>query len=112
MGPSYHRLHINYKEILAAVKAVERWAYKWQNADVFILTDNTVAKAVLNRGHCKSPLVMKHFRQLFWLMEKYNFKLHAIHIPGKLNNLPDAISRLHEPGQTLRLRSMLSCWGS
>jgi hypothetical protein len=111
LGHTFHRLHINYKETLAIIMAVHRWAPKWRNSDVVVLTDNVVAKAVINRGHCKSGLVMSFLRQLFWLMVQYNFKLHAVYIPGKLNNLPDAISRLHEPGQASRLTTLLGNWG-
>jgi hypothetical protein len=110
LGQSYHRLHINYKEVLAIVMAVYRWAPRWRNCDILVLTDNVVAKAVINRGHCKSRTVMHHLRKLFWLTAEYNFKLHAVYIPGKLNNLPDAISRLHEPGQLCRLKYLLSNW--
>ena len=68
LGQTYHRLHINYKEILSIFMAVHRWAPRWRNSDVVVLTDNVVAKAVINRGHCKSKLVMSLLRQLFWTM--------------------------------------------
>ena len=110
MGQTYNRLHINYKEVLAVTTAAETWAPRWANTAVTVLTDNTVTKAVINRGHCRSNIVMKHLRRLFWLMVKYNFKLHAIHIPGKLNVIPDTISRLHEPGQCHHLPALLSNW--
>ena len=106
----HSQMHINYKEVLAVVWSAKRWATKWTNANVTVFTDSTVAKAIINKGTCKSPLVMNSLRDLFWLSVKYNFKLHAVHIPGQLNMLPDTISRLHEPGQVLHLQSLLSSW--
>ena len=108
--PAFYHLHINHKEVLAILLAAERWAPLWQGADITVITDSVVAKAVINKGTCKNPLVMESLRNLFWLQVKYNFRLKAIHIPGSLNDLPDAISRLHEPGQILRLKSLLDNW--
>ena len=103
-------LHINSKEILAVVIAAERWGKDWANSEVTVCTDSVVAKAVINRGTYRDPYIMSALRYLFWISVEYNFKLHAIHIPGTLNQLPDAISRLPEPGQLLRLQSLLLNW--
>lgn len=110
LDAAHTRLHINYKEILAIVMGINRWAHMWSNSDVTVFTDNVVAKAVINRGHCRSPLVMNHLRNMFWLTAKYNFKLHAVHIPGILNCLPDTISRLHDPSHASSLISLLKNW--
>ena len=32
-------------------------------------------------------------RRLTWLAAQYSFTVHAEHLPGKLNNIADAISR-------------------
>ena len=69
-----------------------------------------MTKAIINRGTCKNPFVMKYLRRLFWLMVKFNFKLHAVYIPGELNSIPDSISRLHEQGQWTRLCILLKHW--
>ena len=46
---------------------------------------------------------MSNLRELFWLSAQFNFSVKAIHIPGIINILPDAISRLHEPKQWFRM---------
>ena len=104
------KVHINYKEVLAVVLATKHWAHCWSNCDVTVITDSVVAKAVINKGTCHNKFVMEQLRQLFWLSVQYNFKLHAIHMPGVLNQLPDSISRLHEQGQVLRLHPLLKNW--
>jgi len=103
-------LHINSKEILAVVIAAERWGKYWANSEVTVCTDSVVAKVVINRGSYRDPYIMSALRYLFWMSVEHNFKLHAIHVPGTLNQLPDAISRLPEPGQLLRLQSLLLNW--
>ena len=103
-------LHINYKEVLAVCWAAERWCQNWANGHVTVIMDSMVAKAIINKGSCRSPTVMSALRDLFWLSVTYNFKLHAIHIPGRFNLLPDTISRLHEPGQVIHLHTLLQQW--
>ena len=40
---------------------------------------------------------------------KFNLVVKAFYVPGEDNNIADAVSRLHEPGQNLRLESL---WNS
>lgn len=108
--PAVCDFHINYKEVMAVILAANRWASRWINCTVTVVTDSTVTKAIINRGTCRNTFVMENLRQLFWLSVKFNFKLVSIHIPGVLNQLPDSISRLHERGQVLRLHSLLKNW--
>ena len=53
-----YNLHINYKEVMAVVKAAERWTPMWQGSDVTVVTDSVVAKAVINKGTCKQERVI------------------------------------------------------
>lgn len=106
-APQFQNLHINYKEVLAVTLAAKRWAPRWTNRDVTLITDSIVAKSIINKGTTKNPVIMQELRDLYWLMVQYNFTLKAIHCPGCIHVLPDAISRLHEPGQTFVIRSLL-----
>lgn len=108
--PKAKNLHINYKEVLAIILAVKQWAGQLQNCDVSIITDSTVAKAIINKGRCKNSYVMNWLRHMFWIMVTNNIRVRAIHIPGCMNQIPDAVSRLHENGQVLRLQSLLKLW--
>ena len=104
-------LHINYKEVMAAILGVCHFAPILAECDVTIVTDSTAAKGILNKGRCRSPMgtmVMEWLRLLFWTSLNFSLKIRAVHCPGLLNQLPDVISRLHEPGQVLRLYSLLS----
>ena len=106
--PEAKDLHINNKEVVAAILGICTFGPTLQNHDVTVVTDSSVAKSVLNRGHSKNQYVMSMLRDMFWTLEQFNIHLRAVHCPRALNQLPDAISRLHEEGQLLRLRSLLS----
>ncbi len=108
--PKASKLHINYKEVLAAVLGIIHWAPFMINCDITIITDSTVAKGILNKGSCRHSYVMGWLRKMFWILENYNVRIKAIHIPGCLNQIPDAISRLHESGQGLRLHALMKQW--
>jgi hypothetical protein len=37
-------------------------------------------------------------RKIFSLLQKWDIRIHACHIPGKENTLADALSRIHRAG--------------
>lgn len=108
--PSCVNLHINYKEVMAIILGLEIFAPRLANTHITVVTDNTAAKGILNKGRSRSTFVMSWLRRLFWVCSMYNISFRVIHVPGSLNQIPDSISRLHEPGQVLRLYSLLSNW--
>ena len=103
-------LHINYKEAVTIVLAIKKWSYQLKDCEVIVLTDNVTAKSVINKGTCKNVFMMEQLRSLFWLCVHNNLKLHAIHIAGVINIIPDSISRLRERGEHLQLTSLLRNW--
>ena len=105
--PDLALLHINYKEVLAQVFAVFRWAPCWANQHVIIHSDNEAAVHIINKGTTSHPLIMGYLRQLFWLSAVYNFRFTASYIPGKQNLIADAVSRLHQPLKCLELYEQL-----
>lgn len=109
-SPKVSKLHINYKEVCAAVLGIERWAPLWENSTVIVHTDSTVTKAILNKGRSRHARVNVMLRRMFWLSVKHNFTVKAIHIPGGINMIPDTISRLHEKGKLNMLFSLLTNW--
>ena len=108
--PLASKLHINYKEVCAAVQSVERWAEHWRDSQVVFHTDNMTAKAVLNKGRSKNVFINKCLRRMFWLSVQYNFTVRAIYVPGQINMIPDTISRLHEKGKCKMLFELLANW--
>ena len=103
-------MHINYKEVCAVASAVARWAPLWAGRTVVVHTDSTVTKAILTKGRSKNAFIIDVLRAVCWRSVTSDFELRAIHVPGSLIGIPDAISRLHETGQSERLARLLSYW--
>jgi hypothetical protein len=98
--PAIADMHINFNE-------ARRLGHLWANSSVKIFTDNTTARAIINKGSCRNPLAMDYLRELFWIAATNNFSRQAVYIPGPSNILADSISRLHQPGQLWYLQHLL-----
>ncbi|CAC5416089.1 unnamed protein product [Mytilus coruscus] len=94
--PFAQTLQIIEQEAFAVALAAKRWAKCWQNKRVYIYCDNLSTVGCINKCTSKNKLLMSFLRELFWLSATNNFQLVAIHLPGKQNDMADAVSRLHE----------------
>ena len=111
-APALAGLHINYKEALCIVFALERWAPFLKDKVVHIHCDNTAAVGMLNKGSTRSPLMMTYLRRLFWCSATFNFRLKVFHVPGALNVAADHVSRLHEHSHLVAfLHLQIDIWG-
>ena len=109
-APQVAPMHINYKEAFAIYIAGRRWAPFWANHHVIIQCDNEAAVAMINKGSTRNTTVMAWLRHLFWLSAAHNFRITAIHIPGKNNIVADRISRLHDLSSFLHFCQPLSIY--
>ena len=53
---------------------------------------------------------MKSMREMFWLSVEYNFTVKVLYMPGWLQTIPDAISRMHEPNALLLVETLINNW--
>jgi hypothetical protein len=106
--PNCSEYHINYKETLAIVLAVHKWAPYWQNSHVLIWSDNITAKACLNKGTCRNPNIMCFLRYVNWLKAVFNFVVTVKHIEGTSNKIADCVSCLHEQNRFNELDMLLN----
>ena len=77
------------------------------NKEIIFHTDNITARAALSKGTAKSQVIMPFLRELFWWSAIYNFTIDASFIPGRLNDTPDTISRLCQPGYIPSLLNLM-----
>jgi hypothetical protein len=94
--PKFASSHINVKEVLAAVSALQIWAPIWENSKVLLFTDNITTVASINKGTSRNRVIMSLIRYLFWLAACHNINIKACHIKGINNVKADLLSRLHE----------------
>lgn len=99
--------HINVKEFAMIVLAFKHWAPGMAHTRVIIHTDNTCAMAFINRQRAPNGQVAKLLKHLAFIALQYDISMEACYIPGRDNDIADAISRLDEPGQIARFMSLL-----
>ena len=105
--PSTAHWHINLKELQMIGEAVNHWAKIFYNHRVKVYTDNIAAAYMINKGSSRNLLANRILHSIGFLSLKYDFTLEACFIPGRHNDMADAISRLHLPGQIHRFFALL-----
>lgn len=92
--PSERALSINFLELQAIWLALLHFRSAVQGRHVLVLTDNTSAKAHVNReGGTKSCALMLESERLFVWVERHLLSIRADHISGKANTRADWLSR-------------------
>ena len=66
---------------------------------MIVRVDNTAAAAMINNGTTRHPVALDLLKRLAASALEHDYTIEAVYIPGAENTIPDAISRLHEPGQ-------------
>ena len=87
---------ITFLEFFPVVVAVVLWAPLLSGKRIILRSDNEAVVAILNKQTSKCIHVMKLVRFMVLQCLKYNLLFSAKHIPGKLNNIADALSRFQE----------------
>ena len=85
---------ITFKELFPISLALEIWGHQLRNGCIVLHTDNEAVVHIINKQSCRVPVIMSLVRREVLASMKYNILLHAQHIPGKYNLLPDLLSRL------------------
>ncbi|KAA6397704.1 MAG: putative Transposon Ty3-I Gag-Pol polyprotein, partial [Streblomastix strix] len=83
--------------ILCALRRSEPYFKERQTKSLKIETDNSSAAFNINRGAAATALAKLVDRTLE-TADNYNLQLHAYHIPGTQNKIPDSLSRLATSG--------------
>ena len=93
---SWKEVHIAAKELLPVMLAFKLWAVQLKGYNVLFLVDNISIVHVLNNKTSKDPIIMKMMRQMVIHAMSNHIDFGSTHIVGKLNTLPDMLSRLQE----------------
>ncbi|CAC5360218.1 unnamed protein product [Mytilus coruscus] len=80
--PDEESFSIAYLELYPIVISAILWGHEWSTKRILFHCDNIMSNVIMN-------LV----RRLTWCAAKVNFVVHAVHVPGKENNIADALSR-------------------
>ena len=85
--------YIAPKELLPVVLACIMWGKEWWGKKFTCHCDNMGVVEVLNSSYSKDKNMMHMLRCLFFISEHHQFLVEAVHVPGKLIQAVDAISR-------------------
>ncbi len=88
---------IAWLELFPIVVAVVLWGDRLRGKRIVLRSDNEGVVIILNKQTSRCPEIMKLVRFLVLQCLKVNLAFTAKHIPGKLNNIADALSRFQMP---------------
>ena len=86
-------LDITFKELYPIVLSVQLWSHLLQNKKIVFRCDNQAVVAIINKQTSKSTPSMGLVRLLVLACMQNNILFKAKHVPGKINQIADALSR-------------------
>ena len=106
--PRIANQHINIKELAMAVESVARFAPAHPSCHLRIMTNNFMTSCAINNKTSSNPMAVSLLKELHHSVQSFNITVTGHYIKGSSNDLADAISRLHSPGQSQRFASLLA----
>ena len=91
--PHQRQQSIQWKELFAVVAAARTWGSAWTGKRIRFYCDNQAVVLSWEARRCKEPHLMALLRNLFFVAASHHFYVHLTHLPGKTNELADALSR-------------------
>ena len=82
-----------WQELFAIIAAALTWGHHWQQKKILFYCDNLPIVQAWEGKASKQPRVMSLLRKLFLAAAKNHFMVTMKHLPGKTNNIADALSR-------------------
>ena len=86
-------IHINIMELYPICVALHLWGPHLANQCIELISDNMSIVYVINKFSSKDNHIMTLLRQLVLTCMNFNILLKATHLSGKLNIIPDLLSR-------------------
>ena len=80
-------------ELIPVVVAAMLWGDNWHGKLVHFHSDNEAVVSVLNKGHAQDVALIHLMRCLAFLAAFHGFHFSSVHVPGRLNEAADALSR-------------------
>lgn len=88
-----NHISIQWQELFAILAAAITWGHHWSQKKIQFHCDNLpIVQAWEGKGS-KQPRIMSLLRKLFLQAAKNNFTITMEHLPGKQNDIADALSR-------------------
>ena len=92
-SPEFEKAPIAAKKLLPIVLAAALWGKEWGGLTVLCNCDSKAVVASIRTGKAKETYMAHLLRCLFFIEAKLCCTITSSHVPGKLNELADALSR-------------------
>ena len=86
-------MSIQWKELFAIVTAACTWGHLLQGQPINVHCDNMAIVQSWSDQSARHPGILHLLRTLFFVTAKHSFIVRLVHLPGKLNQISDALSR-------------------
>jgi hypothetical protein len=106
--PHWQEKNIAFLEFFPIVVAIQIFGINMSNRCIQFHCDNNAIVQIINKQTSKDSDIMGLMRQFVLAALQYNIKFIATHIPGKLNQLADSLSRLQVSAEILKANHMES----
>ena len=104
----YANLGIAQLEMINILLAIRVFASLWHRKSILIKCDNAAVVSVLTTGKAKDPFLAAVARNVWMKLAKKDIQAVYKHIPGKINQVADLLSRwINSPAQIVRLQSLV-----
>ena len=88
-----NNLSITHFEMFNITVALKLWGHSWRDKVVCIHCDNQGAVTVCGSGRTRYPFLNLCLHSLWLTAACFNIQLRVVHIPGRDNQIADALSR-------------------
>ena len=103
---AWAKLPIHVLELFPIFLLLSIFRTKLQNSAVRVLCDNQAIVHCINNFTSKDKKLMVLLRHMTLIMLQHNMVVKAVHLPGKLNTVCDALSRQAATGEMLARYNM------
>ena len=84
---------IAFLELLPLYVALQCWAPQLAGRKVIFHTDNIAVVHIINKKSSQCDRIMQLVRPLVLQCLRFNISFKAVHVPGRFNDIADALSR-------------------
>ena len=84
---------ITQYEMLNMLLALRVWGHMWQHKKIMFKIDNLAVVTVCNTGYTRCKHLAAIIRNIWLVTATWDIEIKVTHIPGKLNNIADLLSR-------------------
>ena len=89
-------LKITHFKLWAVIIAIKAWGRRLSGKILKVKTNKQAVAHIVNTGRSHDLMLQAQLRELVWWLCIHQMRVRSVYLPGKINKLPDLLSRWHE----------------